>query len=85
MLLYDMACVFSLASETASGDIDIPYSQRGELGQEYAHKSVLALKNAHRLFFFSTAEKRKNLQDDPDLSAIRSVPEFQSFLEIIEQ
>src|SRR5262249_2762432 len=79
--LYNVACVFSVASTAANKD-DKPSTRIGT--HQYAARAIELLKRAEVAGFFRLPGNLSDMQKDKDLAPLRSNPEFQKLLADIE-
>ncbi len=77
---YDVACVFSLAAETASADEALSPDERDQLSSHLADRAMHALRQARDAGYFGTREHVELLVEDPDLSSVRRDPGFAGLL-----
>jgi serine/threonine-protein kinase len=80
-LLYDAACVHSLASTAAGKDDKLTEDERKTLGAKYAARAVVLLKDAVTMGFKDVDQIKK----DADLDAVRSRDDFQILLRSLEK
>lgn len=80
-VLYQLAAVYSLASDAASRDEKLSPTERSQLAAKYAEEAVRLLREAHKSGHFKTPENAAKLKQDADLSAIRSREDFQKLVE----
>lgn len=81
---YDAACIFSLASAAVSADNRLTAAEQAPRQAEYAELAMRALDRAHELGYFSTPERRAQIVNDPDLTAVRGTLPFQQFQKDID-
>jgi tetratricopeptide (TPR) repeat protein len=84
-LLYNSACVYSLAAAAASKDETLAAAEREKLADEYARQAVAHLGQAHKQRLFRSQAMREQLRQDPDLAAVRSRDDFKRLLAEIEK
>jgi serine/threonine-protein kinase len=79
-LLYDAACVYSLASAAAAKDAKLPPPEQGKMAQQYAARSVELLRQAVDKGYTDI----KHIKEDTDLDPIRRREDFQKVLQELE-
>jgi tetratricopeptide (TPR) repeat protein len=78
--LYNIACLFALASKAARGDSSLAQRERDQLANAYASSALEWLRRCAATGFLRDAANRANAVKDPDLDTIRNAPEFASIL-----
>lgn len=78
---YNLACVLSIASSTASTDNRVSVQQRTAASDRIAKRAVELLDKSRQLGFFAMAEGKSNLKTDVDLDPLRKLPEFKKLVE----
>lgn len=78
--LYNFACTYSLAIVAAERDLNLTESERSKLAQEYGKRAVEMLRKARDRGFF-TPFTINYLENDSDLSALRSLEDFRLLLQ----
>ncbi len=81
VVLYNEACIFALAAESAASDLVRSAEKRETLIEQYAARAMSALAEARRAGYFRDVSKVENMRSDKDVDALRSRPEFQAFLQ----
>jgi serine/threonine-protein kinase len=88
-LLYELACISSLAAKAASQDTTLPEAKRKQLSEDNAMKAVEFLERARLLKFFHKPENvehlKNDLKEDGDLQFLKGRKDYQSFREQLEQ
>ncbi len=82
--LYDLACVYALASVFAHRDATLALAEQERLASDYASRSVGLLAKAQAAGFFKEQAEFEHLKKDPDLDPLRSRPDFQQLLHELE-
>jgi hypothetical protein len=75
--LYNLACVASLAADSARQDSRLSQPSREKLGEQNAGRAVELLKQAHAAGFFKDPAHVELLKTDKDLEPLRSRADFQ--------
>ena len=79
--LYDLACVYSLASAAVRKDRGLSSEEQKERAEQYAARAVELLKQAHAEGFLQGPLNWQNMVGDADLEAIRKHPAYKEFVE----
>jgi tetratricopeptide (TPR) repeat protein len=74
--LYDLACVYAVASAAARQDAKLPEPERGKLGEQHADRAMELLRAAVAKGYKDGAHMKK----DPDLDPLRRRDDFQKLL-----
>jgi tetratricopeptide (TPR) repeat protein/predicted Ser/Thr protein kinase len=78
--LYDLSCVYSLSSEVVLNDVHLPAIERDGRSEQYASLAVQLLTRAYEEGLFENQAKRRLLQTDEKLRALRPRREFNRLL-----
>lgn len=84
MMLYDLACVYALASSHVRKDTALPQDQRERLAEKSAVQAIQLLKKTHTTGYFKNPRNREHLKKDPDLDSLRMRDEFKKLLAELE-
>ncbi len=78
--LYNAACAFARASDSAWRDAALPAELRKALAERYATRAVGLLARARQADFFHSPITCANLTKDADLDPLRSHRDFQMLM-----
>ena len=84
-ILYNLACVYSLAATATRKDAALTPADRHQMAEQYAARAVELLANAHAVGYFTVATKLDRLKQDRDLEALRGRADFQQLLSRLEK
>jgi serine/threonine protein kinase/tetratricopeptide (TPR) repeat protein len=79
-VLYDKACIYSLASRAVRQDSNLNAEERERLVAQYAARAVSLLTEADQAGFMKSAARRKHVKEDKDLDSIRDREDFKKLL-----
>ncbi|HEV3259982.1 MAG TPA: serine/threonine-protein kinase [Gemmataceae bacterium] len=82
--LYNLACVYSLASAASRRDGRLPPKEQGLLAEQYARDAIEVLKEAQTAGFFSSADNLELAMKDNDLDALHGREDFKTLLTTLE-
>jgi serine/threonine-protein kinase len=83
--LYNLACVYAVASATVHKDAKLPAAERQRRGERYAARAVALLGEARSAGLFKRPDALTDLKTDPDLAPVRSRAEFTKLLGDVEK
>jgi tetratricopeptide (TPR) repeat protein len=78
--LYDLACVFALASAGAQRDPAVPLAVRERLAERHAEQALALLERARQVGLFKDGKTREKLKTDADLAFLRRRADFRAWL-----
>jgi hypothetical protein len=78
--LYNLACVFSRASESEAAKKNALAGERDRLAEERADQAVSLLERARNVGLFNEPSMTRQAEIDPDLTALRTRDDFQSLM-----
>jgi len=79
-MLYDLGCVFAVASAAAREDLKLPEPERAKRADRHAARAMEMLTKAKVAGFFKNPAQAAILQTDPDFDALRKREDFKSLL-----
>jgi tetratricopeptide (TPR) repeat protein len=79
--LYDLACVYALASAAVRKDKGLSAEEQKGRAEQQAARAVELLKESHAEGFLEGALNWGHMVSDPDLEAIRKHPAYKQFLD----
>jgi len=83
-MAYNLACVYALASAAAAKDEKISTSERNQLTEHYGAKAIELLHKS-RDRYLSSRRTLLHMQQDADLEALRSRPDYQRLVTELEK
>jgi eukaryotic-like serine/threonine-protein kinase len=78
------ARIYSLAAGSVGADEKLPPSERKKLADQYAARAIEILVAAHAKNHFKSPSSMGNLQEDPELQALRERPEFKKLISAVQ-
>lgn len=84
-ILYNLACVYSLASVSIREETALTVDDRKQLAEQYAARAVQLLINAQSVGYFNDPAKLAKFKKDRDLDSLRSRPDFQKLQASLEK
>ena len=82
---YNLACVYALASESASQDAGLTDIERDARASRYRSSAVRMLAEAHRTGYFRSPDRYRHLAQDPELRALRGDRVMAGLLEQLKE
>jgi serine/threonine protein kinase/tetratricopeptide (TPR) repeat protein len=82
--LYNLACVYSLASAAARGDAKLPPAERDQRPEQYAARAVEFLARTRDAGYFKSADAIRHMKEDSDLDLLRQRADFRNLAAAIE-
>jgi hypothetical protein len=81
-ILFQLATSYAKTSTALAKDADLPFADRAELAEQYAHSAVKLLECARLQRFFDPEKtaNRRSLQTDRDLEVLHNRADFKMFL-----
>jgi tetratricopeptide (TPR) repeat protein len=79
--LYNLACVWALASAAAQGDAKLAEADRVRLAERHAARAVELLTRAQAQGYFKGAKEVGGMSEDTDLGSLRPRADFQRLVE----
>jgi serine/threonine-protein kinase len=84
-ILYDAACILSLASTAANKDEKLKAEERKALAERYATRAVVLLTRTKTAGFFKNADNVAHMKKDTDLDPLRQRDDYKQFLRELEK
>jgi serine/threonine-protein kinase len=83
--LYDLACVWSVASAAARRDTKLPTPDRDQLAERYTSRAIALLTKTLAAGYFKLPAKVEHLKKDKDLDPLRARADFKKLLAELER
>jgi tetratricopeptide (TPR) repeat protein len=81
--IYDLACVYAMASAAVKSDENVPTTERETRAEDYAREALGFLERFRSSGAFDEPSQVKRVKEDKDLHALRGRPDFQKFLQML--
>jgi serine/threonine-protein kinase len=83
-VLYNAACVYALAAGAVPRDAELAEAERARQAEQYAARAMELLTQLHGAGFFKSRAMVEQLQQDPDLDALRSRADLKRLVEQLQ-